>query len=55
MAEKSLRIKIGLVCSVCHRQNYVTERKREVGGELKLKKHCPKCRKHTLHKERKKL
>jgi large subunit ribosomal protein L33 len=42
-----------LVCEETGDLNYVLTRK--PGGEkLKLKKYCPRLRKHTLHNERKK-
>ncbi|MDH7476442.1 MAG: 50S ribosomal protein L33 [Microgenomates group bacterium] len=56
MAKKGSRVLIGLVCSDCNRQNYVTEKNKvQTTASLKLKKYCPKCKKHTVHKERKKL
>ncbi len=42
-----------LVCEETGDYNYVLRRK--PGGEkLKLKKYCPRLRKHTLHAEKKK-
>lgn len=42
-----------LVCADCGDYNYVLRRK--PGSEkLNIKKYCPKDRKHTLHKEKKK-
>ncbi len=56
MARKGPRIKIALVCEVCGSQNYVTTKSRvNTTGKLKLKKYCPKCKKHTIHKEKKRL
>ena len=56
MAKKGPRIKVALVCAQCGEQNYITERnKTTVKEPLKLKKYCNRCRKHTLHKEKKKL
>lgn len=56
MAKKSSRNKIGLTCSVCSKQNYVIEKnKLNTAGALKLMKYCDKCKKHTEHKEKKKL
>ena len=44
---------IFLVCEESEDHNYSLKRK--PGGEkLKLKKYCPKCRKHTVHTEKKK-
>lgn len=56
----SERVRITLVCSVCDARNYRTTsavRGKSVGtagkGPLELKKHCPTCGKHTLHRESK--
>lgn len=52
MAKKGARTILGLRCSVCNRRNYVTERnKTNTPRKLELKKFCPHCHKHTLHKE----
>ncbi|MCD6125177.1 50S ribosomal protein L33 [bacterium] len=49
---KSKREIIILECTVCKSRNYVTEKNRQnTPDRLQLKKYCPKCRKHTLHKE----
>lgn len=54
--KKGARIKIGLVCEECNRQNYVTEKNRMNTQEpLRLRKFCKQCRKYTYHKEKKKL
>lgn len=56
MAKKSARQLFGLVCEVCKKQNYVIQRNKVNTPEaMKLKKYCNKCKKHTPHKERKKL
>jgi large subunit ribosomal protein L33 len=47
------RINIALICEVCSSRNYQTTRKPTQQGQLKLKKHCPTCNKHTLHLETK--
>ena len=58
MAKKSGRRKrkvdsVFLVCEETGDYNYTVRRKR--GGEkLRLKKYCPRLRKHTLHVEKKK-
>ncbi|MFH0942574.1 MAG: 50S ribosomal protein L33 [Candidatus Beckwithbacteria bacterium] len=47
---------LGLRCTVCHAQNYLTQRNRTNTPEkLELLKYCSKCRKHTPHKEQSKL
>lgn len=56
MAKKGSRVHIGFICEVCKKQNYVTDKNKINTTEaLKLKKYCNRCRKHTMHKERKKL
>ena len=49
----SERINITLVCSECDARNYRTTRKTTQQGQLELKKFCPKCKRHTVHKETK--
>lgn len=40
--------------SDCKRRNYTTTKnKRNTPGRIELKKYCPFCKKHTLHKETK--
>lgn len=56
MAKKGSRVLLGLVCEVCKSQNYVTEKNKiNTTSAMKLNKYCRKCRKHTVHKEKKKL
>lgn len=56
MAKSRARQKYGLVCTECKTQNYVTERnKLNTTEALELKKYCNVCKKHTIHKEKKKL
>ncbi len=56
MAKKGSRVLFGLICEMCGSQNYVTEKNKvNTTSAVKLKKYCPKCRKHTVHKEKKKL
>lgn len=56
MVKKEQRILVGLICSVCKRQNYVTERsKLNTPEKLTLRKYCRKCRTHTQHKESSRL
>ncbi|WP_146645654.1 50S ribosomal protein L33 [Labilithrix luteola] len=47
------RIEIALCCTECETRNYRTTRKKEQQGQLELKKFCPTCKKHTVHKETK--
>ena len=47
---------LGLKCSVCNAQNYLTQRNRvNTTEKLALKKYCRRCRQHTPHKEMSKL
>ncbi|WP_456382307.1 50S ribosomal protein L33 [Hydrogenimonas sp.] len=47
-----MRIKIGLKCSECGEINYTTTKNSKTHTEkFETKKHCPRCNKHTLHKE----
>ncbi len=56
MAKKGSRILVGLTCDVCKKQNYVVQKNKiNTTGALMLKKYCNRCKKHTLHKEKKKL
>ncbi|MFA9288811.1 MAG: 50S ribosomal protein L33 [Weeksellaceae bacterium] len=56
MAKKRARMDIGLVCEVCKTQNYVTEKNKINSQEpLNFNKYCSTCKKHTNHKEKKKL
>ena len=43
-----------LECEICKKRNYVSERNpSNTPKKLEIKKYCPKCRKRTLHKEKK--
>jgi large subunit ribosomal protein L33 len=56
MAKKGSRVLVGLTCSTCSRQNYVTEKNKiNTTAGLKLIKYCSHCKKRTAHKEKKKL
>ncbi len=47
------RIAVVLACEECESRNYKTTRKKEQEGQIVLKKFCPKCKHHTVHKETK--
>jgi large subunit ribosomal protein L33 len=50
--ERDFRVK--LECKDCKRVNYYTHKnKKVIKDRLELKKYCPSCRKHTMHKETK--
>ncbi|MBF0184557.1 MAG: 50S ribosomal protein L33 [Magnetococcales bacterium] len=47
-----MRDLISLGCEECKRRNYTTDKnKKNKPEKMALKKFCPFCRKHTLHKE----
>ena len=47
-----MRIKITLACNVCKSRTYATSKnKKNTTGRLEIKKYCPRCRKHQMHKE----
>ncbi|HOX37474.1 MAG TPA: 50S ribosomal protein L33 [Candidatus Brocadiia bacterium] len=45
---------VHLVCSDCSNQNYRISRDTRGTEKLSLKKYCRACRKHTVHKEKRK-
>ncbi|MFO7807415.1 MAG: 50S ribosomal protein L33 [Candidatus Moraniibacteriota bacterium] len=46
---------IKMQCKECKNINYYSfKNKKKIQEKLELKKHCPKCKKHTLHTEKKK-
>ena len=46
---------IKLQCTKCKGINYYsTKNKKTVEKKIELKKHCAKCKAHTIHKEMKK-
>jgi large subunit ribosomal protein L33 len=45
---------VSLACNECKRRNYSTTRnKKKTTERLEMKKYCPSCRTHTVHKETK--
>ncbi len=49
-----MRKKVILICSECLSRNYTTTRPEGGSTErFQINKFCPKCNKHTLHKESK--
>jgi large subunit ribosomal protein L33 len=52
MAKKANRMVITLACTVCRERNYTSEKnRRNDAGRIELKKYCPRCDAHTLHRE----
>jgi large subunit ribosomal protein L33 len=49
---QDIRPKITLACTECKERNYITKKNRRNDPDrLELKKHCPRCHKHTAHRE----
>jgi large subunit ribosomal protein L33 len=47
---------MALICTVCKHQNYISVRNKiNTPEKISLKKYCPNCKKHQLHKESSKL
>ncbi len=47
-----MREMVTLACSECKRRNYTSTRDKKKSKEkLELRKYCPYCRKHTIHRE----
>ena len=47
-----MRTMISLACTECKRRNYATvKNKKNTTGRVELKKYCPWCRTHTVHRE----
>lgn len=42
-----------LICSECLSRNYQIIKNSDDPDRLELKKYCPKCGRHTIHKESK--
>lgn len=54
MASKStdIRPKITMACTECKERNYITcKNRRNDPDRMDLKKFCPRCRRHTVHRE----
>ncbi|MBE3572472.1 MAG: 50S ribosomal protein L33 [Moorella humiferrea] len=49
-----MRVGITLACTECKQRNYTTTKnKKNDPDRLELKKYCPSCGRHTVHKETK--
>ena len=47
-----MRVNILLACTECKRRNYATVKNmNNTTGRVELKKFCPWCRAHTVHRE----
>ena len=49
-----VRTRITLACTECKRRNYnLTKEKKNHPERMEVRKYCPFCKKHTMHKETK--
>ena len=47
-----MRTLVTLECTECKRRNYTTDKnKKNNPDRIEMKKYCPWCKKHTMHKE----
>ena len=47
-----MRVNILLACTECKRRNYAkVKNKKNTTARVELKKFCPWCRTHTVHRE----
>ncbi|MCX7732835.1 MAG: 50S ribosomal protein L33, partial [candidate division WOR-3 bacterium] len=46
-----MRIFVTLACAECKSRNYHTDKNKKKTQRMELKKFCPSCKKHTVHKE----
>ncbi|MCL5283913.1 MAG: 50S ribosomal protein L33 [Armatimonadetes bacterium] len=54
MPAKDTRIIITMACTDCRSRTYTTFKNRQKHPDrLELKKFCPRCRKHVMHREAK--
>ena len=54
MAKAENRPVITLACTECKERTYSTEKnKKNDPNRIELRRYCPRCRRHTLHRETK--
>jgi large subunit ribosomal protein L33 len=47
-----MRVKVVVACEECKHRNYtLSKNKQEHPERLEVKKFCPNCGKHTIHRE----
>lgn len=52
MARKDDRVVVTLACTDCRERNYTTvKNRRNDSDRMELKKFCPRCRQHYVHRE----
>ena len=49
-----MREYVTMECTVCRSENYRTSTETRGTKRLELKKHCRRCRKHTVHRQKRK-
>jgi len=49
-----MRVALTIACTECKNRNYnTTKNKKNNPDRIEMKKYCPTCKTHTLHKETK--
>jgi len=49
-----MRENINIACTVCKERTYDSQKNKKNNPErIEIKKYCPKCKTHTVHKESK--
>lgn len=49
-----MRVNITLACTECNSRNFaLTKNKRKHPDRMELRKYCPRCNAHTIHRETK--
>lgn len=49
-----MRTEFTLKCTVCKEENYMYSKDKKLHPDrMEVQKYCPKCQKHTAHKEKK--
>ena len=49
-----MRDLVRLICTECREENYYTDKNKKLNPErIEMKKYCPRCNKHTIHREKK--
>ena len=47
-----MRVRITMACTECKERNYITKKNRRNNPDrMELSKSCPRCGKHTAHRE----
>ncbi len=47
-----MRVMVTMACTECKQRNYTTTKnKKTTTARIELKKYCPYCKNHTVHRE----